>query len=386
MTKPPFRRPTLDTRRPTPSSTPRWLTQLLQWFSIHQRPMPWRDDPSPYKVWISEIMLQQTRVTAVIPYFERFLAAFPDVQTLANAPQENVLKIWEGLGYYSRARNLHAAAKIISFERNGQFPDTEKDWHTLPGVGPYTAAAVASIACGKTAAAIDGNVMRVWSRMRGIQEDISTSVWRDKARQDLVRYARKCNPSLFNQAMMELGALVCLPRNPACSACPLQRACVAHRTKRTDIIPFRKKAAVIPHRHEVVLIVTFETSNKTPRTKNPRREVHILLRQRPHTGLLAGLWEFPSLEMTSHKMAFSRKARELAKHLGVPSEVKLVKSTTVEHAFTHFSQTLHVFQTKLSSPIPLPSTDHRWCTPSDLENLPLSRSQRRIVNHYKSTS
>ncbi len=376
MTKPTFRHPLPDAPRSTLSSSPRWLTQLLHWYSMHQRPMPWRDDPSPYKVWISEIMLQQTRVTAVIPYFERFLAAFPDVQTLANAPQENVLKIWEGLGYYSRARNLHAAAKIISFERNGQFPDTEKDWHTLPGVGPYTAAAIASIACGKTAAAIDGNVMRVWSRMRGVEEDMSTSAWRDKARQDLVRYARKCNPSLFNQAMMELGALVCLPRKPICSECPLQKVCIAHRTKRTDVIPFRKKAASIPHRHEVVLIVTYKNSNET----------HILLRQRPHTGLLAGLWEFPSLEITSLKMPLPRKARDLAKRLGMPSESKLTKSTTVEHAFTHFRQTLHVFQAKLSTPVPLPSTDYRWCTPSDLENLPLSRSQRRIANHYKSTS
>ena len=331
-------------------------------------------------------MLQQTRVTAVIPYFERFMMQFPDVHTLANAPQEQVLKAWEGLGYYSRARNLHAAAKIISFDLRGQFPDTEDAWRKLPGVGPYTAAAVASIACGKSAAAIDGNVMRVWSRLRGIPDEVSSMPWREKARKDLIRYARQCDPSLFNQAMMELGALVCTPRNPACADCPLRTACHAFRHNLTDTIPFRKKAAPVPHRDEVVLVVECKPRINKPRTRNQEHPTCVLMRRRPQKGLLAGLWEFPALQVPAQNKSLSRTARKLAQSLNIPSSDKITKRTTVEHAFTHFTQTLHVFQTQSKAPIKLPTSDWRWCSPADLETLPLSRAQRRIANHYKSTT
>ena len=361
---------------------PRWLTHLLQWFSIHQRTMPWRNDPSHYKVWISEIMLQQTRVTAVIPYFENFIVRFPDVHALANAPQEKVLKAWEGLGYYSRARNLHAAAKIISFEQNGQFPQTEAEWRKLPGVGPYTAAAVASIACGQSAAAIDGNVMRVWSRLRGIREDVSSSTWREKARMDLLRYSRRCDPSLFNQAMMELGALVCLPRSPACNSCPLRSACVAKRKNLTDAIPFRKRAARVPHRNEVALIVEYEEIDERQKRRGKIPAPFVLMRQRPATGLLAGMWEFPAEQLDKTDRPYSVAARKLAKALAIPSKPRLTPFTTVEHAFTHFTQTLHVFYVRLSQPLPLPAPDWRWCAPSDLKALPLSRTQRHIANQY----
>jgi A/G-specific adenine glycosylase len=345
---------------------PRWLNNLLHWFSIHRRPMPWRDDPSPYNVWISEIMLQQTRVTAVIPYFERFIAAFPDVHQLAHAPQQKVLKAWEGLGYYSRARNLHKAAQIVSIERGGHFPQSESDWRTLPGVGPYTAAAVASIAAKQPAAAIDGNVMRVWSRLRGIPDDLASPTWRDKARNDLVRYARQCDPSLFNQAMMELGALVCLPRNPACADCPLRAACVAARRNLTAEIPFRKKAAPIPHRNEVVLLLEHQGQH--------------LMHQRPATGLLAGLWQFPSAPLPDKAKTPRPAARKLAQSLGIPADHKFAKAGIVQHAFTHFTQTLHVYRTALKSPLSLPGQQWRWCSRTDLENLPLSRSQRHIAN------
>ena len=347
---------------------PLWIRHLLQWFSVHQRTMPWRDDPSPYKVWISEIMLQQTRVTAVIPYFERFLVQFPHVQSLAEAPLQKVLKAWEGLGYYSRARNLHHAAKVIHFEYKGRFPEKEEEWLTLPGIGPYTAAAVASIACGQTAAAIDGNVMRVWSRLRGIREDISSPSWRNQARADLIRYAKQCDASLFNQAMMELGALVCLPRNPACSDCPIRNNCIARRKGLTDSIPFRKKMAPVPHRQEVVLLIS---SNKG-----------VLMRQRPEKGLLAGFWEFPSLPLDKVHTSLPRTARILANSLDIPSTCKLKKCKRVEHAFTHFTQTLHVYRIELQTTIALPSNDWRWCSTHDLETLPLSRSQRIIASEY----
>ena len=356
---------------PLSPRAPRWLADLLHWFAIHRRPMPWRNDPSPYKVWVSEIMLQQTRVTAVIPYFEHFIARFPDIHQLAHAPLEQVLKAWEGLGYYSRARNLHKAANMICQEHDATFPLTEDAWRTLPGVGPYTAAAIASIALHIPAAAIDGNVIRVWARLRGIRENVAAAAWHDKARQDLVRYARQCNPSLFNQAMMELGALVCLPRNPACEACPLRPACHAARHNLTAVIPLRKQAAPVPHRNEIVLVI--------------ERDGQILMRQRPATGLLAGLWEFPARAVTTPKAAPARTARALAHTLEIPTRAKLIRGNIVEHAFTHFTQSLHVFRVSLKGPIPLPAGQWRWCAPADLETLPLSRSQRRIADQQLHT-
>ncbi len=336
--------------------------------------MPWRDDPSPYKVWVSEIMLQQTRVTAVIPYFERFLLAFPTVRQLADASSEQVLKAWEGLGYYSRARNLHAAAKIIAHHHGGTFPETEPQWKALPGVGPYTAAAVASIACGQPAAAIDGNVMRVWSRMRAIREDISSAAWREKARQDLIRYARTCDPSLFNQAMMELGALVCLPRSPACNDCPLANNCRAHKQGLTHLIPARKPRKKIPHHEMVALILSDDDGN-------------YLLQQRPHQGLLASFWEFPARACTPAETA-EETAQALARDIGVlVSHADLVHCGCVEHAFTHFSQRFQIYLLEMPQQIQpclnnnLPS---KWCTPRDLLSLPLSRSQRRILQQLSS--
>jgi len=362
MTPPP---PQSPAPRPASHRSPRWLGQLLHWFAAHRRPMPWRDDPTPYKVWISEIMLQQTRVTAVIPFFERFIQRFPDVHALAQAPLEHVLKTWEGLGYYSRARHLHAAAQHISQPQRGGFPATEAAWRSLPGVGPYTAAAIASIALGQPAAAIDGNVMRVWTRLRGIRENVGSEQWRTKARRDLLRYARQCDPALFNQAMMELGALVCLPRNPCCQDCPLHQACIARRKQWTDVIPARKPARHLPHRDELVLLIA--------------QAGQFLLRQRPDQGLLAGLWEFPSLPMPAHTTPGIPMARRLARTFRIPAKAKWQMVTTVQHAFTHFSQSLHVFAVSLDTPIPLPEGPWQWCSPDRIEALPLSRAQRRIA-------
>ncbi len=343
----------------------RWVQHLLQWFALHRRPMPWRDDPSPYKVWISETMLQQTRVTAVIPYFERFIVTFPNLQSLADAPIEAVLKAWEGLGYYSRARNLHAAARRIVDQHDGKFPQTEAAWRSLPGVGPYTAAAVASIACGQTAAAVDGNVMRVWSRLRGIRDNVASTAYREKARLDLLRYVRTCDPSLFNQAMMELGALVCLPRNPACADCPLRQTCIAARKGLTDAIPMRQKKAPVPHRNEAALVVVAGH--------------HVLLRQRPQKGLLGGLWEFPSC-IIRDSVPPQLAATGLAASLGFPAPMQLLPIGTIEHAFTHFSQTIHVFQlnTDASHHHNYAPEEWQWCSPNKRQNYPLSRTQRRI--------
>ena len=207
-----------------------WRDQLLNWFNEHQREMPWRSNPLPYNVWVSEIMLQQTQVDTVIPYFNRFLDRFPTVHDLAKAPQDDVLKLWEGLGYYSRARNLHKAAKHVSQELNGELPSDYEGLQTILGIGPYCAAAITSIAFGNPVPVVDGNVFRVFTRFWGIYEDIKLPTTRKMLFDRLTPEIQHVNPSSFNQGIMELGALVCSPKQPKCSSCPLSSDCFALKT------------------------------------------------------------------------------------------------------------------------------------------------------------
>jgi len=214
-----------------------WPGALIKWYETYKRDLPWRHTGDPYKIWISEIMLQQTRVDAVIAYYRRFLQAFPTVHALASAPEETVLKAWEGLGYYSRARNLHKAAKIISASLSGTFPATFEELIKLPGIGDYTAGAIASIAFGEAVPAIDGNVKRVTSRILGLRENINQpSVMRD-IRQTLMDAMPRGKASTFNQSLMELGAMICIPRSPRCNACPLTRFCDAYAAGDADSLP-----------------------------------------------------------------------------------------------------------------------------------------------------
>ena len=220
----------------------RSVHRLLAWYRRHQRQLPWRDDPSPYRVWVSEIMLQQTRVVAVQPYFARFLDRFPSLKSLAAADQEEVLKVWEGLGYYSRARNLHRAARQVVAERGGRMPATSVELAELPGVGPYTAAAIASIAFGEATPVVDGNVLRVVARHRAWREDIAAVRTRNRVRASLEEaIAVSGDPSSFNQAMMELGALVCTPRQPQCGVCPLAGDCRALAEDLVAELPVKRK-------------------------------------------------------------------------------------------------------------------------------------------------
>lgn len=347
-----------------------WTRSLLQWFAQNRRPMPWREDPSPYKVWISEIMLQQTQVATVIPYFERFLQRFPDVQSLAAADPQDVLQCWEGLGYYSRARHLQAAARLIADERQGHFPETAADWKHLPGVGDYTAAAIASIAGGKPEPAVDGNVLRVYSRLYGIRDDISQPAVRDAFREQLRPVILKVDPSAFNQAMMELGALVCRPRTPRCETCPLKRNCKAHREKLTESIPFKPRKAAVPHYHEVAVIIT-----------NGQGEV--LLYRRPEKGLLGGLWAFPQARRQGSEPYRRTLMRAVSTLLPSTTITSICKRSVVKHAFSHFTQTIHVYACQ-SEPIepdrPGKQTGPRWCPPETLTAMPLSKTDRTIAN------
>lgn len=214
---------------------------LVDWYKMNQRDLPWRADQDPYKVWVSEIMLQQTRVDTVIPYFNRFLGLFPTLEALAEADEEKVLKAWEGLGYYSRVRNLQTAVKEVAEQYGGRVPDTPEDISKLKGVGPYTAGAILSIAYGVPEPAVDGNVMRVLSRILLIEEDIGKAKSRtlfEKAVRELIS---KEDPSSFNQALMELGALICTPKSPACLICPVHEHCRAFEQGRQRELPVKEK-------------------------------------------------------------------------------------------------------------------------------------------------
>lgn len=256
---------------------------LISWYRQHERSFPWREDPSPYRVWVSEIMLQQTRIEAALPYFERFMQALPTVADLAAAPEDVLLKLWEGLGYYSRVRNLQKAAQTVMNEFGGELPDSYEQLLTLPGIGDYTAGAIASIAFGKRAAAVDGNVLRVMARLT----DDHTDVMQPKNRKRLTALVQSIVPENhagdFNQGIMELGETVCLPNaQPRCSECPLFEYCAVAGMERARELPTRAKPK--PRRIENRTVFAVVTDGK------------VLLHRRPQKGLLSGMWELPNIE------------------------------------------------------------------------------------------
>ena len=253
---------------------------LLAWYDAHKRTLPWRGTRDPYKIWVSEIMLQQTRVAAVIPYYQRWMAELPDVAALAAVEEEKLLKLWEGLGYYSRARNLKKAAGVIMEQHGGQFPHHYAELLKLPGIGEYTAGAIASIAFGERVSAVDGNVLRVATRTALLEGDIMDTRFRREMRQRMDQATPADRPGDFNQALMDLGATGCLPGGaPLCDACPLAGFCAAHAAGREQSLPVKRKKA--PRRLEEMTVFLLLHQGR------------VALRKRPDTGLLAGLWEFP---------------------------------------------------------------------------------------------
>lgn len=290
---------------------------LLEWYGENRRILPWREDPSPYHVWISEIMLQQTRVEAVRPYYARFLETLPTVEDLAAAEEDVYLKLWEGLGYYSRVRNLHRAAVEIVENRGGRIPDNYQDLKSLPGIGEYTAAAIASIAFREAVPAVDGNLLRIFSRLTGYRENILATAAKRQAGRFFSAWISSERPGVFNQALMDLGAMICLPNTaPLCGACPLSALCEAHRLGcETDLParPEKKKRAV--DRMTVLLI---------------HHDRRILLRKRPAGGLLAGLYEFPNTEGFLTEKQALRKVEELGF-----TALRVSRLPDAKHIFSH---------------------------------------------------
>ncbi len=256
---------------------------LILWYKQHERSFPWREDPSPYRVWVSEIMLQQTRIEAALPYFERFMQALPTIADLAAAPEDLLLKLWEGLGYYSRVRNLQKAAQMVMRDFGGELPDTYDELLTLPGIGEYTAGAIASIAFGKRAAAVDGNVLRVVARLTDDRSDVMQPANRKRLTALVQSIVPEQHAGDFNQGIMELGETVCLPNaQPHCSECPLVEYCAVAGLERARELPTRAKPKPRRVEHRTVFVV-LEDGN-------------VLLHRRPPKGLLGGMWELPNIE------------------------------------------------------------------------------------------
>lgn len=309
--------------------------KLLAWYDRERRAMPWRAEPGqvvdPYHVWLSEIMLQQTTVTAVTPYFIKFLKLWPDVSALASASRDEVLTAWAGLGYYSRARNLHACANVLVDEYGGHFPSSEKELLKLPGIGAYTAAAIASIAFGQRAAVVDGNVERVITRQFALRAPMPKAKAQVKALVEPI--VPKARPGDFAQATMDLGATICTPRSPSCQMCPWDKSCMAHAAGEETLYPVKAPKKEKPTRRGVVF--WSETSKG-----------EVLIEQRPETGLLAAMWQFPTDEWTtrSARSAFGKAAKDKS----APFEAAWIRVPgLVTHTFTHFHLELGVYHTKV---------------------------------------
>lgn len=303
--------------------------RILAWFAKHGRhDLPWQLDQTPYRVWISEIMLQQTQVVTVIPYFERFIKAFPDAKSLANANLDNVLHHWTGLGYYARARNLHKAAKIIVEEYQGQFPSSLDEIVTLPGIGRSTAGAILSLASGKRHPILDGNVKRVLTRYHGIEG------WpgQKKIEEELWSYAELHTPDKsvrdYTQAIMDLGATLCVRRNPTCDVCPLMKDCFARKTERQHDFPGSKPKKAIPNKETVFAII-----------ENSKGEV--LLQQRPPSGIWGGLWCFP--EFSIDESIVDNIKKQYGFKIKQQTEYKHFK-----HTFSHFHLLIRPVHIKLA--------------------------------------
>ena len=339
---------------------------LLAWFNVYQRDMPWRHTDDPYRIWVSEVMLQQTQVKKVVEYYERFITRFPDVQHLAAAPLQDVLKVWEGLGYYARARNLHKAAQVVVNELDGKIPEDYAGFRKLPGVGDYSAAAVQSIAFDTPYAAVDGNIKRVLARLFLMESPIndakSAKVFQQKA-DDLLDVNA---PGFFNQAMMELGATVCRPQSPTCLVCPVNAFCEAFRTARQDEFPYRRETKPVPEHHLAVGVIY--------------RDDTVLLTQRQLDGLLGGLWEFPGGQLAEGESAEAACVRHIADVVNL-SVTNLRYLTRVRHAYTHFKVVVDVFrcdyqagEVGLKGP-----RDAKWVDLAALQEYPLPRVTHKFL-------
>lgn len=339
--------------------------KLMRWYGDAARDLPWRRTTDPYAIWVSEVMLQQTQVRTAIPYYEAWMARFPDVRALAAADEDDVLKTWEGMGYYARARNLHRAAAIVARDHGGRVPRDPEVFGRLPGVGAYIRAAVTSIAFGTPVAAVDGNAKRVLARLFAVEAPVD----RSSSGPVFAHYATQLldpdDPGRFNQALMELGATVCRPVKVACPRCPLAARCRAHLDDRVEALPVRVGRPEAPVVHAAVGVVS-----------DGRR---VLITRRPSKGLLGGLWEFPGGKVRPGEPAQAACAREIREEAGIEVEVE-AHLTHVQHTYTHFRLELDVFRCRLAGGEVVLNgpVDHRWVLLEELEGYAFPAANRKF--------
>jgi A/G-specific adenine glycosylase len=343
--------------------------RLLAWYDRHRRTLPWRaragEAADPYRVWLSEIMLQQTTVRAVVPYFERFLRLFPTVEALAGAPAEEVMKAWAGLGYYSRARNLHACAMAVVERHGGRFPAEEDALRALPGIGAYTAAAVAAIAFDRRAVVVDGNVRRVLVRLFALTGDPRAAA----AERQLWLWATALTshdrPHDYAQAIMDLGATLCTPQAPMCPACPLAGLCLARRHGLERQLPAPRARKAVPVRRQVAVLVD--------------RAGASLARPRPATGFLGGLWELPNTDLRSDESPLAAAGRLVAE-FGLGGAVTLVGQ--LQHAYSHFTLQLALVRIRVAAGCRVAEGEWQWLPAPQLQALPLHGAHRKALQRF----
>jgi A/G-specific adenine glycosylase len=356
----------------TPDQERRFPDDLLSWYAENRRPLPWRRTRDPYRIWVSEILLQQTRVETGLSYYQRFIERFPSLQDLADAPLESVLQVWQGLGYYGRGRNLHRAARTIRDQFDGRLPQDPETLIGLPGIGPYTAAAVASIAFQQNIFTIDGNVKRVLARLYAIRRDPELPAVRTRMETIGKRLLPRGKAGDFNQAMMELGALVCKPGRPECGRCPVSRACRARQKGLTDRLPVRPVRARVPVRRRVAAAV--------------RNRGRFFLVRRAPEGLLGGLWELPGIDLADMESPEQGLERLLVSLAVDPGSGRGTGRPTlsVEHAYSHFREQVLVYllsgeRTGTRSDRKRIQPEGKWIFPRNMGEYPITGVTRKIL-------
>ncbi len=340
--------------------------RLLDWYREHQRNLPWRETSDPYRIWVSEVMLQQTQVATVIDYYHRFLTRFPDIDALAKAHQQSVLKIWEGLGYYARARNLHRAACRVMTDNRGHIPSDYNRFRSLPGVGGYIAAAVLSIAFDQPYAVVDGNVKRVLARLEGLATPVNQPSAHKVFQKTAETLLHRAGPGTFNQAMMELGALICTPRRPDCSHCPVNALCTAFGTDTVEKFPHRIRRKPVPE-YPVAVGVIYKKDR-------------VLITLRPPDGLLGGLWEFPGGRLVAGETPRAACLREIREEVNLDVEI-IEHLAHIKHAYTHFKIRMDVFACRwISGRVHRNGpTAHKWIKINTIDTYPFPTANRKFI-------
>ncbi|MHC1782890.1 MAG: A/G-specific adenine glycosylase [Anaerolineaceae bacterium] len=340
-------------------------TPLLEWYRREGRILPWRSNPQPYQVWVSEIMLQQTRVETVMPYYQRWLELFPSIITLAQAGIQEILSAWEGLGYYSRARAMHKTAQILVNEHKGVIPDDPDTLKRLPGIGPYTAAAILSIAFHHDIPAIDGNIRRVYSRLFDLAAPLKSPESENLIKKAACENLPPGQAGDYNQALMDLGAGICLPTHPRCDLCPLSQSCLARERNVQE-----QRPVIIPKEAVPFYLVTAAVI---------QTDGNVLIARRPEKGLLGGMWEFPGGKVETGESLPNALVREIEEELGVQIAVGQ-PCGVFRHAYTHFRIELHAFSCGILSgdPQPLQASEVRWVDPAELSKFPMGKVDRLI--------